>query len=108
MCARAMVDVCQKGKPMAKIYQNKGVNRKVYFIPIDPPKAKGLEATVGGYEIICTDNGRWECKRATYYRRTLADEKYFAVVGEVKIDIKEYVKGAILEALERKSWNESN
>lgn len=99
----------QKGKPMAKIYQNKSVSRKLYFVPLYPVKTRGIEASkIGGYEIALTDNGRWKCTKAEYYKISLSDAERFPVVGEVKIDIKEYVKGAILEALERKSWNESN
>ena len=94
---------------MAKIYQNKGVNRKVYFVPLQTVRTRDIEASkVSGYEIALTDNGRWKCTKAEYYKISLSDAERFPVVGEAKIDIKEYVKGAILEALERKSWNESN
>ena len=75
---------------MAKIYQNKSVSRKLYFVPLYPVKTRGIEASkIGGYEIALTDNGRWKCTKAEYYKISLSDAERFPVVGEAKIDIKE-------------------
>ena len=85
---------------MAKIYQNKYAGYETYFVPLYPVKTRGIEARkVGGYGITCV-NGRWRCEKTEYYKMSLADEKAFPVVGEVRIDIEGYVRDAILDAIE--------
>ena len=87
---------------MAKIYQNKYAGFETYFVPLYPVKTRGIEASkVGGYGITCV-NGRWRCEETEYYKISLSDAERFPVVGEVKIDIKEYVKDAILDALSKR------
>ena len=92
-----------KGEPMAKLYQNKGAAHETYFVPINPVRTGKCEAdAVGGYEITNV-HGKWECRKAQYYKHTLCDEEYFPVIGEVKINILGYVRDTMLDALERRT-----
>ena len=88
---------------MAKLYQNKGAAHETYFVPINPVRTGKCEAdAVGGYEITNV-HGKWECRKAQYYKHTLCDEEYFPVIGEVKINILGYVRDTMLDALERRT-----
>ena len=88
---------------MAKIYQNKYAGYETYFVPLFPVRARKRESPlIGGYAIT-NMNGEWECRKTQYYTHSLHDEEHFPVVGEVKIDILDYVMDAMLDALERRT-----
>ena len=95
---------------MSKLYQNKWAGYETYFTPTYPVKEKksnvrtrkGEADAIGGYEITRV-NGKWKCRKGQYYTHSLRDEEHFPVVGDVKINILEYVMGAMLDALGRRT-----
>ena len=81
---------------MAKLYKNNWAGYETYFVPLYPARTARNEANaVSGYELTFID-GKWECRKGSYYCCSLRDEEKFPVIGDVKIDINGYVKGIML------------
>lgn len=85
---------------MSKLYHNKWAGFETYFVPLDTRRE-----TVSGYEITYVMN-EWLCRKATYYKSSLRDEEHFPVIGDVKIDIEEYVRKTMLDALSKRRTDE--
>ena len=88
---------------MGKLYQNKWAGYETYFTPAYPVRTrKGESNAIGGYEVTKI-NGKWKCRKGSYYTHTIRDEEHFPVVGEVNINVLGYVRSAMLNALERRA-----
>lgn len=88
---------------MSDLYQNKYAGYETYFTPLFPVRTgKGESYLNGGYEITNV-NGKWICRKAQYYNRSLKDNEDFPVVGKVKINILGYVRDMMLEALKKRT-----
>jgi hypothetical protein len=103
LMAKGQKSIRGKGEPMSKLYQNKWAGHETYFTPAYPVRTRKHESdAIGGYELIKI-TGKWECRKGQYYTHSLRDEAHFPVVGEVNINVLEYVRNAMLDALERRT-----
>mgnify|MGYP004453802141 CR=1 FL=1 len=78
-----------------KVYKNPWVTRESYFVKTGSSGGVGYSSLVYGYSIDYWD-GKWEVRKAQYYRGALAE---MPVVAENRISLQSCIDEAIREAI---------